>query len=97
MLQGVYYGTFPGDLRDSADPTSTTLWVVSRPHNWHPKSSEEWLLHLDAHTGEEIRRVQIPSRYASRRRAACCCRERTLWPAQQRPFGKHMGAICSRN
>ena len=47
--QGVHYGTFPG----SVTPTGAlaSLWVVLRPHNWHPKETEEVLLELDAETG----------------------------------------------
>ncbi|PSC71222.1 green algal specific Aspartyl Asparaginyl beta-hydroxylase [Micractinium conductrix] len=60
--QGVYYGVFPGEERGLlGEPT--TLWVVSRPHNWRPESTQEWLLHLDAETGEELGRVQISSRF----------------------------------
>mmetsp|Transcript_38415 Transcript_38415/g.113946 ORF Transcript_38415/g.113946 Transcript_38415/m.113946 type:complete len:206 (+) Transcript_38415:187-804(+) len=46
---GVHYGTFPG----TTDPSGKLLsvWVMLRPHNWRPKSTEEVLLHLDAETG----------------------------------------------
>ena len=48
--QGVYYGVFPGDqLGDDGVPS--TVWVVSRPHNWKPKSTVERLLELDMRTG----------------------------------------------
>lgn len=60
--EGIYYGHFPGDEVD-ARGSPTTLWVVSRPHNWHPKDSTEWLLKLDINTGKELSRVQIKSRF----------------------------------
>ncbi len=48
--QGVYYGTFPGvKLGDDGAPSS--VWVVSRPHNWKPKGTAERLLELDMMTG----------------------------------------------
>lgn len=49
-VQGVYYGAFTGEGRDALGAPSD-LWVVSRPHNWHPKSSKEYLLHLSLETG----------------------------------------------
>ncbi|KAK9811643.1 hypothetical protein WJX72_007577 [[Myrmecia] bisecta] len=61
--QGVYYGLFPGDELD-ASGVPTTVWVVSRPHNWRPKSTKEWLLHIDMQTGEELGRVELGSRFA---------------------------------
>lgn len=48
-MQGVHYGTFPGEV--SARGIMNTFWVVLRPHNWHPTSSQEVLLELDAETG----------------------------------------------
>jgi hypothetical protein len=60
-LQGVYYGAFPGEERGIlGEPTS--LWVVSRPHNWHPSDSKEWLLHLHMESGRELGRVQVGRR-----------------------------------
>ena len=54
MVQGVYYGVFPGDkLGDDGVPS--TVWVVSRPHNWRPKSTVERLLELDMRTGASER------------------------------------------
>ena len=38
-----------------------TVWVVVRPHNWHPKETEEVLLELDADTGAELQ-VNPPDR-----------------------------------
>ena len=46
----MHYGTFPGDV----SPVSGALesvWVVLRPHNWHPETTEEVLLELDAVSG----------------------------------------------
>ena len=50
FLQGVYYGVFPGARLD-AHGRPTTLWVVSRPHNWHRATAQEHLLELDITTG----------------------------------------------
>lgn len=47
--QGVHYGVFPGEF--DAQGGLKSVWNVLRPHNWHPKSSEEHLLHLDATSG----------------------------------------------
>jgi hypothetical protein len=60
--QGVYYGVFPGEELDLTGGPAT-VWVVSRPHNWRPASSQEWLLQLDSSTGRERRRVAINSRF----------------------------------
>ena len=60
--EGVYYGGFPGEELD-ADGVPTTVWVVSRPHNWKPKTTKEWLIQLDAATGQEIQRKQIYSKF----------------------------------
>ncbi|WPT14105.1 hypothetical protein PSENEW3_00000236 [Picochlorum sp. SENEW3] len=54
--RGIYYGGFPGEDTD-------TLWVVSRPHNWRPDSTAEYLLEIDAVTGEELSEVQIQSKF----------------------------------
>ncbi|GAX82340.1 hypothetical protein CEUSTIGMA_g9769.t1 [Chlamydomonas eustigma] len=59
--QGVHYGTFPGRTSDAGKLES--VWVVLRPHNWHPKTTAEVLLELDAASGQELSRVQIPSRH----------------------------------
>ena len=51
-IQGVHYGTFPGKV----SPTTGALesvWVVLRPHNWHPQTTDEVLLELHADTGVE--------------------------------------------
>ena len=58
-VQGVYYGTFPGDEKISSGLTS--VWVVSRPHNWRPATVEESLLHLSLPGGVEIERKPLPS------------------------------------
>ena len=58
-VQGVYYGTFPGDEKISSGLTS--VWVVSRPHNWRPATAEESLLHLSLPDGVEIERKPLPS------------------------------------
>lgn len=47
--QGVHYGVFPGEVDSSG--RMKTVWNVIRPHNWHPKTSEEFLVQLDAETG----------------------------------------------
>lgn len=54
--RGIYYGGFPGENTDS-------VWVVSRPHNWRPDSTAEYLLEIDAVTGEELSEVQIQSKF----------------------------------
>ncbi|KAG1681109.1 hypothetical protein FOA52_015551 [Chlamydomonas sp. UWO 241] len=58
---GVHYGTFPGST--DASGALSTVWVMLRPHNWHPVESEETLLQLDAETGSEVSRSSIPSRF----------------------------------
>jgi gamma-glutamyl:cysteine ligase YbdK (ATP-grasp superfamily) len=50
VAQGVHYGTFTGKVSDSGMLES--VWVVLRPHNWHPKSTVEVLLELDSETGK---------------------------------------------
>ena len=45
----------------STTHASGSLWRPACPrcrHNWRPESTQEWLLHLDAETGEELGRVQ---------------------------------------
>ena len=60
--EGIYYGGFPGNkINQWGAPT--TLWIVSRPHNWRPKTSEEWLIEVDAVTGKEVNRVPLRSRF----------------------------------
>ena len=54
----MYYGAFPGEERDVLGAPSS-LWVISRPHNWHPNSTQEWLLHLEIDSGKELGRVQV--------------------------------------
>jgi hypothetical protein len=49
--QGVYYGTIPSNRVD-AQGRPTAVWVVSRPHNWHPKTTLEQMLEIDLDTGE---------------------------------------------
>jgi len=61
--QGIYYGHFPGEELDETG-TPSTVWVVSRPHNWRPTETNEWLLQLDMTSGEEIRRMKIPSHFS---------------------------------
>ncbi len=46
----MYYGVFPGKRVD-AQGRPTSAWVVSRPHNWKPKSTLEQLLEIDMTTG----------------------------------------------
>lgn len=62
---GVYYGVFPGPKHETY---GDTLWVVSRPHNHHPKESIERLLNVAANPpqppGITLREVVIPSRFA---------------------------------
>ena len=53
--RGVYYGMFPS--------AENTMWVVSRPHNWHPRTSSEALLLVDYSNRKIIREVVIPSRF----------------------------------
>ncbi|KAG2444762.1 hypothetical protein HXX76_001506 [Chlamydomonas incerta] len=59
--EGVHYGVFPGDF--DGDGTLKSVWNVIRPHNWHPKSSVEHLVELDADSGKELSRVRIKSRF----------------------------------
>ncbi|GFR39810.1 hypothetical protein Agub_g302, partial [Astrephomene gubernaculifera] len=59
--EGVHYGIFPGER--SEDGRLKTVWNVIRPHNWHPKTSEEFLVQFDAETGSEVSRVRIHSRF----------------------------------
>ena len=59
--EGVHYGTFPGEK--NLDGSLKSLWVIVRPHNWHPTSADEVLLELDAETGAELKRKKIPSRF----------------------------------
>ncbi len=40
---------FPGET-DAAGQMKT-VWNVIRPHNWHPKTSKEYLVQLDAESG----------------------------------------------
>ena len=60
--EGVYYGGFPGNEVDR-EGSPTMVWVVSRPHNWHPTTSKEWLYQLNAATGELMRKVPLASRF----------------------------------
>lgn len=59
---GVHYGVFPGDA--SGPGLLHTLWVLQRPHNWRASDAAEHLIELDAETGAEQRRVQLPTRFA---------------------------------
>lgn len=60
--EGVYYGGFPGNEVDR-EGSPSTVWVVSRPHNWHPTTSKEWLYQLNVVTGELMRKVPLASRF----------------------------------
>uniref|UniRef100_A0A061SGE5 Aspartyl/asparaginy/proline hydroxylase domain-containing protein n=1 Tax=Tetraselmis sp. GSL018 TaxID=582737 RepID=A0A061SGE5_9CHLO len=61
--QGIYYGHFPGlELDPRGSPA--TLWVVSRPHNWRPRTASEWLIKIDIASGRELDRKKIPSKFA---------------------------------
>ena len=60
--QGVYYGGFAGD-RLARDGTPTTVWVISRPHNWRPTTAKEFLLEINTTSGEVLTRVSVPSRF----------------------------------
>ncbi|GIL81892.1 hypothetical protein Vretimale_1469 [Volvox reticuliferus] len=59
--EGVHYGVFPGEVDNNAQ--MKTVWNVIRPHNWHPKTSQEFLVQFDAETGREVNRVRIESRF----------------------------------
>jgi hypothetical protein len=51
VIQGVYYGVFPGaGVDDWGEPSS--VWVVSRPHNWRPSNQSEHILELGLVAGE---------------------------------------------
>jgi hypothetical protein len=58
----VRYGMFPGEPRSPLHPQGT-LWTALRPHNWRPTTAQEWLVELDAATGLEVRRVDLPARF----------------------------------
>jgi hypothetical protein len=60
--QGVYYGAFSGQSSASQRGDLASLWVVSRPHNWHATTTIESLLHLELPSGHELDRKQIQSR-----------------------------------
>jgi hypothetical protein len=60
--EGIYYGGFSGDQIDPAG-VPETVWAISRPHNWKPTTSKEWLLEINIVTGEVQRREPIPSRF----------------------------------
>ena len=60
--EGIYYGGFAGDDIDPAG-VPQTIWAISRPHNWKPTTSKEWLLEINFVTGEVLRREPIPSRF----------------------------------
>ncbi|GLC58284.1 hypothetical protein PLESTB_001341600 [Pleodorina starrii] len=59
--EGVHYGVFPGEV--AADGRLKTVWNVIRPHNWHPKTSQEFLVEFNSETGHEVNRVKIHSRF----------------------------------
>ncbi|GAB4822037.1 hypothetical protein N2152v2_009083 [Parachlorella kessleri] len=61
--QGVYYGAFTGEARDALG-APIDLWVVLRPQNWQQHSGSEALLHLALETGEELGRMDLPTRFA---------------------------------
>jgi len=60
--EGIYYGGFSGDQIDSSG-VPETVWAISRPHNWRPTTSKEWLLEINTVTGEVQRREPISSRF----------------------------------
>ena len=72
--QGVYYGAFPGD-KLSEDGAPSSVWVVSRPHNWKPKSTTERLLELDMKTGKD---AGLCSRTLSTHRPGMLVRSRII-------------------
>eukprot|EP00798_Chlamydomonas_sp_ICE-L_P024239 gene24239-9838_t len=57
----VHYGVIPGAV--GPDGSLRSLWNVIRPHNYHPVDAEEFLIELDAETGEELTRVKLQSRF----------------------------------
>jgi hypothetical protein len=59
---GVYYGCFSDDPTTHKGPPNS-IWVVSRPHNWHPKDTEEAMLHLKLPSGQELERKRLPTRF----------------------------------
>jgi len=54
---GIYYGGFYGD------DDQTTLWYVSRPHNWKPETAVEYLVELEEDTKRKRRSVEIDSKF----------------------------------
>ena len=60
--RGVYYGVFPAS-ESSPGASPESVWVVSRPHNWRPKSTKEALLKIDLRSGALTDEVQIPSHF----------------------------------
>ena len=60
-VQGVYYGVFPS-ARVDAQGRPIAVWVVSRPHNWHPKTTLEQLLEIDLATGTALQLYNVSHR-----------------------------------
>lgn len=55
---GIYYGGFYG----SDNPTAqTSLWFVSRPHNWKPVTAEESLMEIKGR--QVMRSIRIDSKF----------------------------------
>ncbi|KAL4458606.1 hypothetical protein ABPG75_013471 [Micractinium tetrahymenae] len=62
----LFYGVFTGSERGVlGEPTS--LWAVAAPFSKQQQqgadAAKEWLLHLDAESGRELGRVQLPSKF----------------------------------
>ena len=61
--QGVYHGIFPGEVHAGSGKVSE-VWVLSRPHNWRPRSAIEGLLQVSLPSGVVTRQHTIQTRRA---------------------------------
>ena len=59
-FQGVYHGVFPGEPA----PDGPSVWLLSRPHNWRPRTADEALVRISLRSGRLLGRTPIPTRYA---------------------------------
>ena len=41
------------------------MWVLSRPHNWRPRSADEALVQISLQSGSVLGRTVIPTRYTA--------------------------------
>lgn len=69
--RGAYYGVVPASVAEHQGEGLPRVWVVSRPHNWRPKTTKEALLLIDTNDGS-----LIEARSAGGRRVRSCI---ALW------------------